>query len=87
LKERRRGMVEKGFESIICIIASVAVAVAGRMNEKERASCIYVVVTLAHSTQHDSFYLKTILLFVLPHNLSHHSLLYSYLNKSIFSAF
>jgi hypothetical protein len=85
LKERRRGMVEKGFESIICIIASVDVA--GRMNEKERASCIYVVVTLAHSTQHNSFYLKTILLFVLPHNLSHHSLLYSYLNKSIFSAF
>jgi hypothetical protein len=45
-------MVEKGFESIICIIASVAVA--GWMNEKERASCIYVVVTLAHSTQHNT---------------------------------
>jgi hypothetical protein len=65
LKERRRRTVEKGFESIICIIASVAVAVAGWMNEKERASCIYVVVTLAHSTQ-----LNTTQLFLLENDFA-----------------
>jgi hypothetical protein len=42
-----------------------SVAVAGWMNEKERASCIYVVVTLAHSTQ-----LNTTQLFLLENDFA-----------------